>query len=115
MGRLTTHVLDTKSGRPAAGVTIRLYWLGRERREVANATTNQDGRTDAPLVEDDLMPAGEYELEFDIGAYFAGADDAPATPAFLNTVVIRFSVNSDENYHVPLVATPWSYSTYRGS
>ena len=68
----------------------------------------------APLVEGDRMPTGEYELAFDIGDYFA-SDSESGAPAFLNTVVIRFSVSADENYHVPLVTTPWSYSTYRGS
>ncbi len=115
MGRLTTHILDTSQGRPASGVTVRLFWLGKERRHLVTAVTNSDGRTEAPLVQDDLMPSGEYELEFDIGDYFASIGASTSEPAFLSTVVIRFAVRSDENYHVPLVATPWSYSTYRGS
>lgn len=115
MGRLTTHVLDTMNGTPAADVAIRLFRLGDERRKCAEATTNDDGRTDAPLLEGDGFQAGTYELEFDIGDYFwrRGADQSD--PPFLDTVVIRFSVNAGEHYHVPLLASAWSYSTYRGS
>lgn len=115
MGRLTTHILDTTHGSPAANVDIRLFAFGDVRKLVASATSNEDGRTDNPLLSDDVMRAGTYELEFDIGDYFAARGVATATPAFLNTVVIRFTVNSEENYHVPLLVSPWSYSTYRGS
>ena len=115
MGRLTTHVLDTVSGKPAAGVDIRLYALDGERRLLASARTNADGRTDQPLVDGDGLATGGYELEFDIGAYFASGAVALSDPAFLDTVVIRFGARDDEHYHVPLLASPWSYSTYRGS
>lgn len=115
MGRLTTHILDTARGRPAAGVDIRLFAVAGERRLVAAATSNADGRTDKPLVEGDAMENGCYELEFDIGPYFAASGIDAGEPAFLDTVVIRFSVSADEHYHVPLLASPWSYSTYRGS
>jgi 5-hydroxyisourate hydrolase len=115
MGRLTTHILDTASGVPAAGVEIRLFTLGGDRELKASAVTNSDGRTEYPLLEDDAMVTGEYELEFDIGAYFSARGIESAEPAFLNTVVIRFAVRGDEHYHVPLLVSPWSYSTYRGS
>jgi 5-hydroxyisourate hydrolase len=115
MGRLTTHILDTASGRPAAGVTIRLFALGASREQLVTAISNADGRTDAPLLDGDGMSTGEYELEFDIGDYFRAANVALDDPAFLNTVVIRFSVQHDEHYHVPLLCSPWAYSTYRGS
>lgn len=115
MGRLTTHILDTVHGRPAVGVDIRLYALDGERTLVAAAVSNGDGRTNEPLLEGDVMRAGSYELEFDIGNYFRDADVDSGDPPFLDTVVIRFSIRDDEYYHVPLLASPWSYSTYRGS
>ncbi len=115
MGRLTTHILDTTQGGPAAGVAIRLFMLGDRREQVSAATTNSDGRTQQALLDGDSMVTGTYELEFDIGDYFRGNDIAVDDPAFLDTVVIRFSIKSDEHYHVPLLCSPWSYSTYRGS
>jgi len=115
MGRLTTHILDTANGQPAAGVTVRLFSLQGQRALLTTLHSNEDGRTDAPLLEGDSMRAGTYELEFDIGDYFATNGVTVADPPFLNTVVIRFAVNPDEHYHVPLLASPWSYSTYRGS
>jgi 5-hydroxyisourate hydrolase len=115
MGRLTTHILDTAHGGPAAGVDVRLYRLGDSRERVAGATTDDDGRTPAPLMERDGMLSGVYELEFDIGDYFRARGARLADPAFLDTVVIRFAVRADEDYHVPLLVSPWSYSTYRGS
>lgn len=115
MGRLTTHILDTTHGSPAANVDIRLFALGNTRELLAHATTNNDGRTEEPLLEDEVMRTGTYELEFDIGGYFASRGTAVGEPAFLDTVVIRFSIGADENYHVPLLVSPWSYSTYRGS
>ncbi|MDH5617936.1 MAG: hydroxyisourate hydrolase [Gammaproteobacteria bacterium] len=115
MGRLTTHILDTAHGGPAQKVDIRLYSLGATRELLASATTNEDGRTPYPLLEDESMVTGTYELEFDIGAYFRKRSVELAKPAFLDTVVIRFSVDGAEDYHVPLLASPWSYSTYRGS
>jgi 5-hydroxyisourate hydrolase len=115
MGRLTTHILDTTKGGPAAGIAIRLYLLGDERTQVTDATSNPDGRTEQALLEGATMVTGTYELEFDIGAYFAGRNAIVDEPAFLDTVVIRFSVKGDEHYHVPLLCSPWAYSTYRGS
>mgnify|MGYP001556202083 FL=1 len=115
MGRLTTHILNTAQGCPAAGVDIRLFAVDGERRLVTSTVSNGDGRTEQPLVEGDAMQSGRYELEFDIGPYFAAQGMATGEPAFLETVVIRFSVAAGEHYHVPLLASPWSYSTYRGS
>ena len=115
MGRLTTHILNTAEGCPAAGVDIRLFAVDGERRMVASTVSNADGRADQPLAEGDAMKTGCYELEFDIGPYFGARDMATGEPAFLDTVVIRFSVDAGEHYHVPLLVSPWSYSTYRGS
>lgn len=115
MGRLTTHILDTAHGGPAANVGIRLFALGESRELVAAAVSNSDGRSEKSLLEDDMMQTGTYELEFDIGDYFRERNAAVDAPAFLDTVVIRFSIRGDENYHVPLLVSPWSYSTYRGS
>lgn len=115
MGRISTHILDTAHGHPAGGVDIRLFTLGGSRELVASAVSNADGRTDSPLLEGTAMCTGTCELEFDVGAYFASCGTAVAVPAFLDTVVIRFSVRADEDYHVPLLVSPWSYSTYRGS
>lgn len=117
-GRLSTHVLDTRIGRPAAGVAVTLVELSADgtARTVATTTTNADGRTDAPLIGGRPVPTGNYELRFDIGAYFARHDDGLADPAFLGVVPLRFAVAEPEgHYHVPLLATPWSYTTYRGS
>ena len=115
MGRLTTHILDTAHGGPAAGVDIRLFAMAGERTLVASATSNQDGRAAHPLLDGEAFVTGTYELEFDVGAYFRGRGVALPDPAFLDTVVIRFAVSADEDYHVPLLVSPWSYSTYRGS
>jgi 5-hydroxyisourate hydrolase len=115
MGRLTTHILDTANGGPASGVDVRLYGCGAARELVASATTNDDGRTPYPLLEDEMLVAGQYELEFDVGPYFRAAGADLADPPFLDTIVIRFAVDGAGDYHVPLLASPWSYSTYRGS
>ncbi len=115
MGRLTTHVLDTAHGGPARAVEIRLFAVGGGRELVAQTATNEDGRTAEPLLASDTMVAGTYELEFDVGDYFRARNVALADPAFLDTVVIRFAIRSDEDYHVPLLVSPWAYSTYRGS
>jgi 2-oxo-4-hydroxy-4-carboxy-5-ureidoimidazoline decarboxylase len=116
-GRLSTHVLDTYNGRPAPGVALTLYEIGASARGViASGTTNKDGRTDAPLIAGEPLRIGVYELQFSIGDYFARAGVKAADPPFLDVVPIRFSIAEPEgHYHVPLVATPWSYSTYRGS
>ncbi|MBX3500743.1 MAG: 2-oxo-4-hydroxy-4-carboxy-5-ureidoimidazoline decarboxylase [Alphaproteobacteria bacterium] len=117
-GRLSTHVLDTHIGRPAEGVRIDLCELqddGPETR-LASAITNADGRTDKPLVGDQPLRIGVYELRFNIGAYFARRGVPAADTPFLDIVPLRFGIAEPEgHYHVPLLATPWSYSTYRGS
>lgn len=115
MGRLTTHILDTANGIPAANVAIRLYAVSTDRELLASLRSNEDGRTDAALLDGQRMQPGTYELEFDVGEYFSARGDIDREPAFLQTVVIRFSVNANEHYHVPLLVSPWSYSTYRGS
>lgn len=115
MGRLTTHILDTMRGGPAEAVEIRLFRVDGQRTLVTSMASNADGRTDSPLLGEEVIQAGTYELEFDVGPYFAQQGAPLADPAFLDTVVIRFAVRDDENYHVPLLVSPWSYSTYRGS
>jgi 2-oxo-4-hydroxy-4-carboxy-5-ureidoimidazoline decarboxylase len=117
-GRLSTHVLDAYRGRPAAGVGVELFEIASAgaARQIATATTNADGRTDRPLIADQPIPIAEYELRFGIGGYFAGNATPAADPPFLGIVPIRFAVAEPEaSYHVPLLVTPWSYSTYRGS
>ena len=115
MGRLTTHVLDTARGRPGAGIPVRLYALAAERTLVADRVTNADGRTDEPLLDDGTFRAGAYELEFAVGDYFAASGAAADEPPFLDDVVIRVQLRDGQRYHVPLLVSPWSYSTYRGS
>ena len=117
MGRLSTHVLDTANGKPAGGLAIELFRLeGEQRRSVVRTTTNADGRTDAPLMVGDAFRAGSYELVFEVGSYFRSLGTAMADPPFLDVVPIRFSIaEPDGHYHVPLLVSPWSYSTYRGS
>jgi hydroxyisourate hydrolase len=118
MGRLSTHVLDTVRGRPASGVVIDLYEITDSQawRLIKQVATNADGRTDAPLLAGDAFKTGHYQLRFHIGAYFMAAGDRLASPPFLDVVPIEFTIaEPDGHYHVPLLATPWSYSTYRGS
>ncbi|MBT8084500.1 MAG: hydroxyisourate hydrolase [Woeseia sp.] len=115
MGRLTTHVLDTANGCPGSGIAIELFHLDKKRQRVARAVTNKDGRTDVPLLDNSAWQAGQYELQFSVGDYFAGRQAALQQPPFLDEVVIRFAMAADEHYHVPLLVSPWSYSTYRGS
>lgn len=113
MSGLTTHVLDTMHGRPAAGVSVR---LSREGEAVAAAITNQDGRVDPPLLAGEELTAGRYRLEFDIGEYYRDMGVNLAEPAFLDVVVIDFGVSGvGSHYHVPLLVSPFGYSTYRGS
>ena len=116
-GRLSTHVLDTYHGCPAPGVRLELFEVGRsERARIAQATTNQDGRTDQPLISGEPLRVGTYELQFHIGDYFRTGGVVLSAQPFLDVVPIRFGISEPEgHYHVPLVATPWSYSTYRGS
>lgn len=117
MGKLSTHVLDTAHGRPAADVAVELYGVdGGERTLLARALTNADGRCTAPLLEGEALRAGCYELVFAAGDYFAAQGVALPEPRFVDRVTIAFGVaDPSQNYHVPLVVTPWSYSTYRGS
>ena len=115
MSTLTTHILDTANGRPGTGVSVRLFSLANGRHLVASAVTNDDGRTDDPLLEDETFRPGVYELEFSVGDYFAGRGAEQADPPFLENVVIRVTLAGDDHYHVPLLVSPWSYSTYRGS
>ena len=116
MGRLTTHVLDTASGCPGSGILIELYRAGPERERLASATTNDDGRCDAPLLDGADFVRGEYELVFHAGAYFKARGIDAESPRFLHRVVIRFGVSAPhEHYHVPLLLSPFGYSTYRGS
>ena len=116
-GWLSTHVLDTVSGRAAAGVRLVLKELGSSAEAVLKDTiTNADGRTDAPLLAGGPLRIGSYEIAFHIGAYFAAQGTATGHPPFLDVVPIRFAIAEPEaHYHVPLLASPWAYSTYRGS
>jgi hydroxyisourate hydrolase len=115
-GKLSTHALDLVSGRPAAGLRVELRRLGADPSLLKTVTTNADGRTDAPLLGPSEMIAGAYEISFHVGDYFAGRGIGAAKPAFLDVVPIRFGISDPgSSYHVPLLVTPWGYSTYRGS
>lgn len=116
-GRLTTHVLDTVSGKPGAGVRITFEAAqGEGWRTVKTVTTNADGRTDQPLLAGETMAAGRYRLVFHVGEYFARLGVPLADPPFLDRVPVEFAVADPRaHYHVPLLVTPWSYATYRGS
>ena len=117
MSRLTTHVLDTAHGRPGQNIQLSLYKIvDNQRQHLLSTRTNDDGRCDAPLLEGDTLRAGRYELVFAAGDYFAGQGVDLPEPRFVDRVTIAFGVaDPTQNYHVPLVVTPWSYSTYRGS
>jgi len=116
MGRLTTHVLDTARGVPAGGVALQLYRLQPDRELLAEAVTNADGRLDKPLLADDGFSRGVYELVFQAGNYFRAAGVELPEPPFVDQVMLRFGIADDgQHYHVPLLVSPWSYSTYRGS
>jgi len=117
-GRLSTHVLDTHSGRPAEGIAVELVELSElgTARVVTRAITNADGRTDQPLIGGRPVPIGCYQLTFSVGKYFAERGVPSSDPPFLDQIPLRFSVSEPEGHlHVPLLVTPWSYSTYRGS
>lgn len=116
-GYLTTHVLDTARGRPAAGLKIALYRLsGMSHRKIAEAVTNADGRTDAPILPVDAFAPGTYELVFFAGDYLRETGQAGAEPLFLDQVPLRFGMADPQaHYHVPLLLSPYGYSTYRGS
>jgi 5-hydroxyisourate hydrolase len=116
VGRLTTHVLDTAAGRPAAGLTITLWRLDAEPVLVRTATTNADGRVDGALLDGAELRCGVYELRFEAGAYLRASGVVLPEPAFLDVVPIRFGVaDPAAHYHVPLLLSPYGYSTYRGS
>ncbi|MEY4751181.1 MAG: hypothetical protein RIQ60_3395 [Pseudomonadota bacterium] len=117
-GRLTTHVLDTMNGCPAASMTVRLYRIGADggAQLLADLSLNADGRADAPLLSGDTLAAGRYRLVFGVAAYFRGRGVALPEPAFLDEVPLDFGLaDTAAHYHVPLLVSPWSYSTYRGS
>lgn len=116
-GRLTTHVLDTARGKPAAGVRITLYRIGGQGHvRIADTVTNGDGRTDAPMLAGDRLTAGRYELVFAAGDYLRATGQAAGEVLFLDEIPIRFGVaDADAHYHVPLLISPFAYSTYRGS
>lgn len=117
MAKLSTHVLDTWQGRPAAGVKIELHAIDASGpRLVVTARTNADGRTDRPLLEGDAVKRGRYRLVFHVGDHYRDAGVALADPPFVDVVQVDFGISEDRgSYHVPLVCTPWAYSTYRGS
>ncbi len=120
MAKLSTHVLDTAAGVPAAGMMYRLDRIDPQatggRSTLAQGVTNHDGRTDAPLLTGDDLKVGTYELHFDVAAYFTARGTSMPQPPFLDVVTLRFGVaDAHGNYHVPLLVSPWSYSTYRGS
>ena len=116
MTKLTTHVLDTYSGKPGKNIKVDVYYLSKNKRNKLNSVVlNTDGRTTKPLVEEAYFKEGQYELVFFIGDYFKKITNLPKPP-FLDEVIIKFGIsNPNEHYHVPLLVSPWSYSTYRGS
>ena len=116
-GKLTTHVLDTARGKPAAGVAITLYRItGMNHQKVAEAVTNADGRTDGPMLSGAELVPGVYELVFGAGAYLRMSGQASDGVLFLDEIPIRFGVpDANQHYHVPLLISPFAYSTYRGS
>jgi 5-hydroxyisourate hydrolase len=117
MGRLTTHVLDTHGGMPAAGMRVELYRLGEGALTLlADLSTNSDGRCDGPLLSGDALLPAVYELRFHTAAYFVARGVALPEPPFLDVVPVRFGIaDGSGHYHVPLLVSPWSYATYRGS
>ena len=115
-GRLTTHVLDTAAGKPAAGLTIELWSAGPSRKLLKTARTNSDGRTDGPILQGGDFAAGSYELLFHAGDYLRGLGLKAPEPLFLDVIPIRFGIaDASQHYHVPLLLSPFGYSTYRGS
>jgi len=116
MSKLTTHVLDVYSGKPGKGIKVELYFIsGENKKKLKSITLNEDGRSNQPLVEKDEFKEGKYELVFFVGDYFKNITKNNDLK-FLDDVVIRFGIsNNKEHYHVPLLVSPWSYSTYRGS
>lgn len=117
MAKLSTHVLDTANGRPAAGMQVEFVRNpGAGESVLKTLVTNDDGRTDELLLSESEMQQGEYELRFDVGAYYRRVGGGAPEPGFLNVVPIRFTIfDASQGYHVPLLCSPWSFSTYRGS
>ena len=117
MGFLTTHVLDTAQGVPGSNMSVSLYRITDSQRQLlSQQMTNSDGRCEGPLLKDDAFVVGVYELEFGVEAYFKQANVAQPNPAFLSDVTLRFGIaEAGDHYHVPLLVSPYSYSTYRGS
>ena len=115
MTKLTTHVLDTYTGKPGGNIKVEVYHISNKRNKINSVILNSDGRTDKPLIEGDSFKEGQYELVFFVGDYFNKITNLPKTP-FLDEVVIKFGISdTNEHYHVPLLVSPWSYSTYKGS
>ena len=116
MTKLTTHVLDVYSGKPGKGIKVDLYYINNDKREKLNSVIlNDDGRTEKALVEGINFKEGKYELVFFVGSYFKKITETSKIP-FLDDVIVKFGIsNAKEHYHVPLLVSPWSYSTYRGS
>jgi len=113
MGKISTHVLDTANGRPAAGIPI---VLSRDGTVLAHGVTNNDGRCDAPLLAGDDLQVGGYALSFEVAAYFRALGHSLSEPPFLDRITLSFNIaDASQSYHVPLLVSPWSYSTYRGS
>jgi 5-hydroxyisourate hydrolase len=117
MGKLTTHVLDTAHGCPGAGITVELHTITHDGRTLLKTdVTNSDGRCASPLLDAAAIKPGQYELVFHAGDYYAARGVALSNPRFLDRITLAFGIaDASQNYHVPLVMTPWSYSTYRGS
>ena len=117
MPRLSTHVLDTSLGKPAAGVVVELWWVqGDERQRLSTSVTNSDGRTAGPLFSGDRLDVGTYELTFRVGGYLRGVSAPITDPPFLDDIIVRFNVaDATGTYHVPLLLSPHGYSVYRGS
>lgn len=116
MGKLSTHVLNTACGIPAAGMALELFRCGAHRESLLRALTNADGRTDAPLLAGAAFTAGIYELVFEVDGYFRPRDPTLPRPPFLDSVTLRFGIaDATGNCHVPLLVSPWSYTSYRGS
>lgn len=116
MKKLTTHVLDTANGIPGEAIKVDLYKITDQRVLVKTVITNSDGRIDAPLLEGESFEHGTWELVFHVAVYFQSKTaDKSAKPPFLDAIPLRFGISADAHYHVPLLVSPWSYSTYRGS
>ncbi len=115
MGFLSTHILDTAQGKPASGIPIELYAIGSERVLIKSLRSNTDGRTDSQLLSEAEFRTGTWELVFHVADYFINSPLDTDQPPFLDEITLRFSISQDDHYHVPLLVSPWSYSTYRGS